>query len=140
MTGVLPAAPAAAAAPAAIAREAAIASWSTDTIRGLGQLHLELAAIDLTTVEALHRLFGFFRRGHLDEPEATRAPSVPIGDDHGRFDATRLGEQLAEPIARRGERETADEEFLRHEGASLLPPDSCTPQNAEDAPETRSDV
>src|SRR5437016_964578 len=56
---------------------------------------------------------------HLDEPEAARATGVTIGHDGSRFDLAGGREHLSKPLCRCGERETTDEEFLRHGGRSF---------------------
>src|SRR2546422_2074801 len=89
---------------------------------GRGLLHPELTAVEVLAVELRDGLIGLFRRGHLHETEAARATGVTIGHDGSRFDLAGRREHLTKPFRRCGERETADEQLLRHETPpSLLP-------------------
>src|SRR5262245_20199458 len=89
---------------------------------GRGLLHPQLPAVYVLAVELRDRLIGFFRRSHLDEAEAARATGFTIGHDCSRFDLAGCCEHFAEPFRRCGERETADEQFLRHGELLLLLP------------------
>src|SRR4030095_1911465 len=77
-------------------------------------LHLQLPAVEVFAVELRDRLVGLFRRRHLDETETTRATGVAVGHDRCGFDLPGRREHLTKPLGRCRERETADEQFLRH--------------------------
>src|SRR5256886_697139 len=102
---------------------------------GRGLLHPELTAVQVLAVELRDRLIGLFRRGHLHETEAARATGLAIGHDGGRFDLAGRREHFAKSLRRRGERETADEQFLRHGAPPLLLLPRCefthAPENAD---------
>src|SRR5437016_2413551 len=100
-----------------------------------GLLHPKLTAVQVLAVELRDRLIGLFRRGHLHETEAARATGLAIGHDGGRFDLAGRREHFAKSLRRRGERETADEQFLRHGAPPLLLLPRCefthAPENAD---------
>src|SRR4029450_7038575 len=83
----------------------------------LRPLDLQLAAAHLRPVEAGDRRIGVLGGAHPDEAETARLPGLAVRDDRGRLDTTRLREDLAQPLARGGEGETADEELVRHDRA-----------------------
>src|SRR2546426_1179715 len=87
---------------------------SPTSASALGQLDLELTAIELVAVEARDRLVGLLGRRHLDEAEPARAAGVPIDDDRGGFYSAGLGKEFPETLRGCGERETADEELVCH--------------------------
>src|SRR5690242_1733018 len=100
---------------------------------GRGLLHPQLPAVDVLAVELRDRLIGFFRRRHLDEAEAARTARFTIGHDRSRFDLSGRREHFTKPFRRCGERETADEQFLRH-GQLLCcfhAVSSCAPEGRE---------
>jgi hypothetical protein len=72
-----------------------------------------LPAVYVLAVELCDRLIGLFRRSHLDEAEAARATGFTIGHDGSRLDPPGRREHFTKPFRRCGERETADEQFLR---------------------------
>src|SRR5207247_11301001 len=78
------------------------------------------AAVEARSIEPTHRLVRILRRRHLDEPEAARAPRVPIGDDAGGLDGAHRRECVPETIAGGGVGEAADEQFHGHERYSFL--------------------
>src|SRR5437867_5896296 len=81
---------------------------------GRGLLHPQLPAVDVLAVELRDCLIGLLRRRHLDEAEAARATGFTIGHDCSRLDPPGRREHFTKPFRRCGERETADEQFLRH--------------------------
>src|SRR3989441_2675190 len=124
----LPAAPTESAAP-----RSAAASSAAAQARGLGDLDLQRAPVEFLAVELLDGRIGLLGRRHLHEAESARAPGVTVHDDRGRLDGADLGEDLAQPLVRRREGQTADEELLCH-GAPLnrSPAVDGTPWYAED--------
>src|SRR5438046_10704468 len=60
------------------------------------------AAVELTAVQLRDRVLSLLRRGHLDEPEATRLARESIGE-HGRgHDVAWLRKARAQPVRGRG--------------------------------------
>src|SRR5688572_10256018 len=78
--------------------------------RRVGELHPELPAVELATVELLDRGLRGLRARHLDEAEAAGLPRCAVGDDAGRLHALNLRAELAKALGGRRERETADEQ------------------------------
>src|SRR5712691_6958667 len=97
----------------------AAAPAATGRIR---QLDLQRPAVHFLPVELLHGLSSLLGRRHLDEAKAARTAGVPVRYDGGRLDGARGREQLAQAFVRRGERQTPDEELLRHD----QPPNSSS--------------
>ena len=77
--------------------------------RRVGQLDLELTAIEVVAIEPLDGLVSLVGRSHLDETESARSTGVPIHDDGSGFHGADLGKEIAETFRGRGEGETADE-------------------------------
>src|SRR5438128_2001970 len=108
----LPPPPAAAAATRAAA--VAPAAVAAAALRGLGDLDLDLATIDILTVEARDGLLGVLLARHLHEAEAPRPTGVAVGHHAGRFDAAVGSEDFAQTITRRGKGEATNEELHGH--------------------------
>src|SRR5262245_41480952 len=116
--GLAPASAAsAAAAPAAATAVAAAAPATTFRFR-LGDFHFEPPAIKLAAVQVANSLLGLLDGFHLDKAESSRAARELIGDNVGRNHRPGLGEELTKTVAGGVETQAADEEFLRHGGAS----------------------
>ena len=77
-------------------------------------LHRDSPAIELAPVELRNRSRSLLCRVHLDEPEPPGLPGESIGDHGCGKNVTALCEELPEPFAGRGVRETAYIEFRCH--------------------------
>src|SRR5438309_11878160 len=81
----LPAAPTESAAP-----RSAAASSAAAQARGLGDLDLQRAPVELLAVELLDGRIGLLGRRHLHEAESARAPGVTV---HDRSEERRVGKE-----------------------------------------------
>src|SRR5438552_2148793 len=97
-------------------------SWSSGLIGAttallgrLGQLHFDLAPVEIAPVEARHGFLRLLGRRHLDEAEAPRPAGPGVGHDRRGLDDPGGGEDLAQTLTGDGEREAADEQFVRHD-------------------------
>src|SRR5260370_24117 len=107
----------AAAHPVAAAATAPVAATAPAAARAgrIRQLDLQRPAIHFLPIELLHGLSSFLGRRHLDEAEPARAAGITVRHNRGRLDGARGGEQLAQAIVGRGERQPTDEELLSHD-------------------------
>src|SRR5262249_43793859 len=108
---------------AAAAGEAAPAT----PVRALfGLAHVELPALDVAAVQGRAGLLGLDVRGHFDEPEAARAPGVPVGDDRRGLTRPHLGKQRLQVRTRRFKGQIPYEQLLPHDLAPSSPPGELT--------------
>jgi len=100
---------------------AAAAVAAADMVAGAaaGLAHVELPTLQLAAVQLGDGLLRLAGRTHLDEPEAARPARRAIGDDGRGLAGPGFGEQRLQILARRVERQIANEQLLAHE---LLPP------------------
>src|SRR5213593_621417 len=75
---------------------------------------LDLAPVEIAPVEARHGFLRLLGRRHLDEAEAPRPAGPGVGHDRRGLDDPGGGEDLAQTLTGDGEREAADEQFVRH--------------------------
>src|SRR5215470_3819674 len=92
-----------AAGPASAARPAAARAWS---LRG-GEVHGQLAAVEILAVELGDGALGLLGRGHLDEAEPARLPGELVGDHRRGLHRPALREVFPQGFARRRIREAA---------------------------------
>src|SRR6516165_10645682 len=121
MRAVLPATAASAGAPAATTAAEATAAAAAAPIAtaatrawGLRLFDLDRPAVEVRAVEAANGLLGFLGSRHLDEPEASRTPGVPVGHDTRGLDAADRRESFAQALVGGAEGQTAYQEFDRH--------------------------
>src|SRR5262245_41239833 len=74
----------------------------------------EVSVAKHPAVQLLDRSRGLFRRGHLHEAEAPRAPRELVGDDSNRLDRSGLLEELPKVLLRGLVGQVAYEELRGH--------------------------
>jgi len=77
-----------------IATTATAAATASVVGTGLGLVDFKLAAVDFLAVQGGHRLLSLAAAGHFDEPKTSGLTGIPVGDDLGALDLTKLGEQV----------------------------------------------
>ena len=79
----------------------------------------DIASAHFLAVQFGNGTLGFLGRGHLDEPEPAAATRLAIGNDASRGYGAGGFEERLEFLLRRGERETSNEELVRHRSVRL---------------------
>src|SRR5262245_59835195 len=81
---------------------------------GPGDVHSEVASVEVRSVHGVHGLFRFLIAAHGDEGKSARATAGAIHHEVGLEDRAVCGESVLEIIFRRIEGKVSDKQFVIH--------------------------